>query len=135
MAWTEWSIPQIRGSDEATQPASLDVAMASETALDIALDSITIQGIGPRPVTDTLEALCVFKFQRWKLAKQRRDLDSMLRSWRERPLVVPAFTQVGAPWCKCDRGGLVPGGAVRVAAGIYVTAPPEGFDWSIRVYQ
>ena len=53
----ELSIPQVRGSDEAFRPVSLDTAMASEKVRRIALAEMTIQGVASRWVKDILESL------------------------------------------------------------------------------
>ena len=114
----ELSVPQVRGSDEAFRPASLDAAMASETALHIALAEMYIQGVATRRVKSVLESLCGFKVSAMEVSRAAKQLDSVLDAWRERPLGVTPFVQLDALWCKVRHGGIVEDAAVLVAAGI-----------------
>ena len=114
----ELSVPQVRGSDEAFRPASLDAAMASETALHIALAEMYIQGVATRRVKSVLESLCGFKVSAMEVSRAAKQLDSVLDAWRERPLGVTPFVQLDALWCKVRHGGIVEEAAVLVAAGI-----------------
>jgi putative transposase len=114
----ELSVPQVRGSDETFRPAALDAAMASETALHIALGKMYIQGVATRRVKNVLESLCGFQISAMEVSLAARDLDTVLDAWRERPLGVTPFVQLDALWCKVRHGGLVQDAAVLVGAGI-----------------
>jgi len=114
----ELRVPQVRGSDESFRPSSLDAAMASETALHIALAEMYFQGVATRRVKSVLESLCGFQISAMEVSRAAKELDAVLDAWRERPLGVTPFVQLDALWCKVRHGGLVQDAAVLVAAGI-----------------
>ena len=78
----ELSVPQVRGSDETFRPASLDAAMASETALHIALAEMYIQGVATRRVKNVLESLCGFQISAMEVSRAAKELDTVLDAWR-----------------------------------------------------
>ena len=114
----ELSVPQVRGSDEAFRPASLDAAMVSETVLHIALAEMYIQGVTTHQVKSVPESLCGFKVSAIEVSRAAKELDSVLDALRERPSGVTPFVQLDALWRKVRHEGLVQDAAVLVAADI-----------------
>ena len=54
------------------------------------------------------------------------ELASVLQPYRDCPLGITPVPLLDTFCCKVCRGGLVLDAAVRVATGLYVTAPPAG---------
>ena len=123
----ELSVREGRGRDGPFHPAFFDAAMASEKALRIALAERAVQGAAPRRIKDALEVLCAFHMSDMEVSPAAKECGSVLHSWRKRTLVVTAFIQLDARWCKCGRIRLVQDALARVAACRSGTRTPAGF--------
>ena len=112
------SVPQVRGSNEAFRPQSLEAALLSEKALKVALAEMYVQGVSTRRVSAVLESLCGTSVSSTTVSRASAELDAVLCAWRERPLGVFPFVQCDAVWVKIRQSGLVRDAAVLVASGI-----------------
>ena len=111
-------VPQVRDSNEAFYPQSLDRGLRSERALKIALAEMYVQGVSTRKVAAITEQLCGFAVTSMQVSRAAAELDAVLEAWRERPLGQTPYLVLDARYEKVRQGGVVQDAAVLIAIGV-----------------
>jgi len=113
-------VPQTRGGG--FYPGSLEKGLRSERALKAALAEMYLSGVSTRKVADITRELCGFEVTSSQVSRATAELDSVLESWRKRPLreAVP-YLLLDAEYQKVRNGGVVQDCAVLIAVGMTET--------------
>lgn len=109
-------IPQVRESD--FYPQSLERGLRSETALNLSLAEMYVQGVSTRKVAQITESLCGFNISSTQVSEAAAKMDLHLSGWRERKLEAYPQLLLDARYEKVRNGGHVVSCAVLVAIGI-----------------
>ncbi len=78
------AVPQVRGGG--FYPSALEKGIRSERALKLALAEMYVQGVATRRVAAITEQLCGCAVSASQVSKAAAELDSLLETWRNRPL-------------------------------------------------
>ena len=78
------AVPQVREGD--FYPSALEKGIRSERALKLALAEMYVQGVATRRVAAITEQLCGYSVSATQVSKAAQELDSLLETWRTRPL-------------------------------------------------
>lgn len=78
------AVPQVR--EGGFYPSALEKGLRSERALKLALAEMYVQGVATRRVAAITEELCGVSVSASQVSKAAADLDSLLDTWRNRPL-------------------------------------------------
>ncbi len=78
------AVPQVR--EGGFYPSALEKGIRSERALKLALAEMYVQGVATRRVAQITEELCGFSVSASQVSKAAQELDSLLETWRTRPL-------------------------------------------------
>lgn len=78
------AVPQVR--EGGFYPSALEKGIRSERALKLALAEMYVQGVATRRVAQITEQLCGFSVSATQVSKAAQELDSLLETWRNRPL-------------------------------------------------
>lgn len=110
-------IPQVRNSS--FYPQSLERGMRSETALNVSLAEMYVQGVSTRKVAAITEKLCGFSVSSSQVSEAAKQLDEQLSAWRNRKLEIPiSYLILDALYEKVRSNGQVISCAVLVATGV-----------------
>lgn len=109
-------IPQVRDSN--FYPSSLEKGIRSERALKLALAEMYVQGVSTRKVSAITEELCGFEISSSQVSRMSKELDDVLKAWRQRPLGIFRYVYLDARYEKVREAGVVVDSAVFVAVGI-----------------
>lgn len=110
-------IPQVRDSN--FYPESLERGMRSETALNVALAEMYVQGVSTRKVAAITEKLCGFSVSSTQVSKTAKQLDEQLEAWRNRKLEAPiSYLILDALYEKVRSNDQVVSCAVLIATGV-----------------
>ena len=78
------AVPQVR--EGGFYPSALEKGIRSERALKLALAEMYVQGVATRRVAQITEQLCGYSVSASQVSNAAADLDSLLETWRNRPL-------------------------------------------------
>lgn len=109
-------IPQTRNTD--FYPNSIEKGTRTERALKASLAEMYIEGVSTRKITKITEKLCGFEVSSTQVSRVTKELDSIIKQWRERPLGAFAYLIVDARYEKVRYGGAVQDLAVIWAIGV-----------------
>jgi len=109
-------IPQVR--DSRFYPQALERGLRSETALNLALAEMYVQGVSTRKVAAITESLCGFDVSSSQVSEASKKMDEHLSTWRHRPLGAYPYLLLDARYEKIRYGGQVLSCAVLIAVGI-----------------
>lgn len=109
-------IPQVR--DSSFYPQALERGLRSETALNLALAEMYVQGVSTRKIAKITESLCGFNVSSAQVSEVSKKLDEHLNAWRNRPLEAHPYLLLDARYEKVRHGGQVINCAVLIAVGI-----------------
>ena len=126
-------VPQVRGSDEAFYPQSLERGSRSERALKIALAEMYVQGVSTRKVAAITEQLCGFAVTSMQVSRAAAELDAVLEAWRNRPLGQMHYLILDARYEKVRQGGVVQDAAVLIAIGVDLEGKREVVGVSVAL--
>jgi transposase-like protein len=110
------SVPQVRNGE--FYPSSLEKGIRSERALKIAVAEMYVQGVSTRRVAAVVEKLCGCDISSTTVSRAAAELDSVLESWRNRPLGCFAYVYLDARYEKVRQNGKVEDAAVLIAIGV-----------------
>lgn len=109
-------IPQVR--DSSFYPEALERGLRSETALNLALAEMYVQGVSTRKMAKITESLCGFSISSTQVSELSQKMDIHLNQWRNRELGACAQMLLDARYEKIRHGGHVVSCAVLIAIGI-----------------
>jgi transposase-like protein len=109
-------IPQVR--DSSFYPQALERGLRSETALNLSLAEMYVQGVSTRKIAKITEALCGFNVSSSQVSEVSKKMDAHLSEWRERKLEAYSQILLDARYEKIRHGGQVVSCAVLIAVGI-----------------
>lgn len=124
-------IPQVR--DSSFYPSSLEKGLRSERALKIALAEMYVQGVSTRKVAKITEQLCGFEVTSTQVSRAAKELDQVLKQWRNRPLGAYPYVYLDARYEKVRHDGSVVDVAVLVAVGVSETGHRQVLGTSIAL--
>jgi transposase-like protein len=110
------AVPQVRNGD--FYPSSLEKGLRSERALKIAVAEMYVQGVSTRRVAAIVEKLCGTEISSTSVSRAAAELDSVLESWRNRPLGCFAYVYLDARYESVRQNGKVEDAAVLLAIGV-----------------
>jgi putative transposase len=87
-------------------------------ALKLALAEMYVQGVSTRKVAAITEQLCGFAVSSGQVSQAAQELDSVLESWRQRPLSACPYLYLDARYEKVRQSGIVREAAVLIAVGV-----------------
>lgn len=114
------AVPQVRNGD--FYPSSLERGIRSERALKLALAEMYVQGVSTRKVAAITEALCGVEISSAQVSRCAQELDTVLESWRTRPLGACVYLYLDARY----ESVRVTGNSQKVAVLIAVGVSAEG---------
>ena len=109
-------IPQVR--DSSFYPQALERGLRSETALNLSLAEMYVQGVSTRKIARITGVLCGFNVSSSQVSEVSKKLDVHLSEWRDRPLEAYSQVLLDARYEKVRHGGQVVSCAVLIAVGI-----------------
>lgn len=113
------SIPQVRGSEEAFYPKSLERGIRSERALKLAIAEMYVQGVSTRKVEAITKELCGLEISSTEVSRCAKLLDEELEKFRGRSLNHQyVYVYLDAQYHKVRYNGSVISIAVLLAAGV-----------------
>jgi transposase-like protein len=93
--------------------------MRSETALNVSLAEMYVQGVSTRKVAAITEKLCGFSVSSSQVSEAAKQLDEQLSAWRNRKLEIPiSYLILDALYEKIRSNGQVVSCAILVATGV-----------------
>ena len=110
------AVPQVRNGD--FYPSSLEKGLRSERALKIAVAEMYVQGVSTRRVAAIVEKLCGTEISSTTVSRAAAELDSVLESWRTRPLGCFPYVYLDARYESVRQNGKVEDAAVLIAIGV-----------------
>lgn len=124
-------VPQVR--DSSFYPQALERGLRSETALNLALAEMYINGVSTRRVAKITESLCGFNISSTQVSELSKKMDEHLSLWRNRPLEAYAHLLLDARYEKVRHGGQVVSCAVLIAVGIDVQGKRSVLGVSVKL--
>lgn len=119
MGTVEFSVPQVRGSEEPFYPKSLEKGMRSERALKLAIAEMYVQGVSTRKVEAITKELCGLEISSTEVSRCAKLLDEELEGFRNRLLHQPyIYVYLDAQYHKVRHNGSVISIPVLLAAGV-----------------
>lgn len=115
----ELDIPQVRGSSTPFYPGAVSRGQRSEEALRLAVAEMYVQGVSTRKVAKVMRELCDFEPTSSEVSRAAAELDTMLESWRTRPIGAEiSYLIADATYEKVRVGGQVRSCALLTAIGV-----------------
>ena len=111
-----FAVPQVR--EGGFYPQALERGLRSERALTVALAEMYVQGVSTRKVAAITERLCGSEVSSAQVSQAAKQLDTVLASWRSRPLGVCPYLFLDARYEKVRQDGQVRDAAVLIAVGV-----------------
>jgi transposase-like protein len=111
-----FDVPQVREGD--FYPSALEKGLRSERALTLALAEMYVQGVSTRKVAAITEQLCGVELSSMQVSRAAAQLDTVLESWRTRPLGRCRYLYLDARYEKVRVDGQVRDAAVLIALGV-----------------
>jgi len=111
-----FDVPQVR--EGGFYPGALEKGLRSERALTLTLAEMYVKGVSTRKVTAVVEQLCGVNVSSTLVSQAAAQLDTTLKSWRERPLGEYLYLYLDARYEKVRQDGQIRDAAVLVAIGV-----------------
>lgn len=111
-----FAVPQVR--DGSFYPQALEKGLRSERALSLALAEMYVQGVSTRKVAAITEQLCGVELSSAQVSRAAAQLDTILDSWRTRPLGCMPDLYLDARYEKVRVDGQIRDAAVLIASGV-----------------
>ena len=112
-------VPQTRESEEPFYPSVLERSQRSETAFQIAIASMWVNGVSTRKVTKVLEQTCGTSVSSSMVSRAAKKLDHELEAWRTRPLGEVVYLLLDARYEKVRVDGVSKSCALFTAVGVF----------------
>lgn len=113
-----FDVPQVR--DGSFYPQALQKGLRSERAFTLALAEMYVQGVSTRKVAAITEQLCGVELSSTQVSRAAAQLDTVLESWRNRPIGACRYVYLDARYEKVRINGHIRDVAVLFALGVTV---------------